>query len=56
MSAQREPLSEKIVEDILASILDLTDDSGRLLSPPFRVLQSREVGVFLVFYYVLIAE
>lgn len=32
------------VDDILCGILELTDKSGRLLSPPFRVLQPKEVG------------
>lgn len=32
-----------IVEDILCGLLELTDSTGRLISPPFRVLQSKEV-------------
>ncbi|CAJ0961485.1 unnamed protein product, partial [Mesorhabditis belari] len=36
-------IDHDVVEDILTSILDLNDmETGRILSPPFRVLQSRE--------------
>lgn len=38
------------LEDIIASTLELTDDTGRLLSPPFRVLVSEEVTYGLKFY------
>lgn len=37
-----------IVEDILCGLLELTDSTGRLISPPFRVLQSKEE--FPVYY------
>lgn len=31
------------LEAVMASILDLTDNRGRLICPPFRVLESKEV-------------
>ncbi|PIO62206.1 Bromodomain protein [Teladorsagia circumcincta] len=37
-----------MVEDILCALLELTDSTGRLISPPFRVLQSKEE--FPVYY------
>ncbi|KAK6057999.1 Bromodomain protein [Cooperia oncophora] len=38
----------EMVEDILCALLELTDSTGRLISPPFRVLQSKEE--FPVYY------
>uniref|UniRef100_A0A914WAV1 Protein polybromo-1 n=1 Tax=Plectus sambesii TaxID=2011161 RepID=A0A914WAV1_9BILA len=40
--AGNDPVDSSVLEDLLASILELTDDTGRLLSPPFRVLMSPE--------------
>ncbi|WKX90196.1 hypothetical protein Q1695_009217 [Nippostrongylus brasiliensis] len=37
-----------MVEDLLCGLLELTDSTGRLISPPFRVLQSKEE--FPVYY------
>lgn len=36
------------LEAVMASLLDLSDNQGRLLCPPFRVLESKEV-----FFYIL---
>lgn len=33
-----------LLEEIIVCTLELTDETGRLLSPPFRVLFSQEVG------------
>ncbi|EYC16997.1 hypothetical protein Y032_0032g2608 [Ancylostoma ceylanicum] len=37
-----------MIEDILCGLLELTDSTGRLICPPFRVLQSKEE--FPVYY------
>ncbi|VDM60949.1 unnamed protein product [Angiostrongylus costaricensis] len=47
-SASSDELDNEMVEDILCGILELTDSTGRLISPPFRVLQSKEE--FPVYY------
>ncbi|CAD6186179.1 unnamed protein product [Caenorhabditis auriculariae] len=41
-TASPEDLDLYMIEDILCGILEFTDSTGRLLCPPFRVLQSKE--------------
>ncbi|VDK53710.1 unnamed protein product [Cylicostephanus goldi] len=43
-----EEVDSDMVEDILCGLLELTDSTGRLICPPFRVLQSKEE--FPVYY------
>ncbi|KAJ1355467.1 Protein polybromo-1 [Parelaphostrongylus tenuis] len=41
-SVSADEVESVMVEDILCGLLELTDSTGRLISPPFRVLQSKE--------------
>lgn len=46
ISSGGDRIDNTLLEDIIVTVLDLTDETGRLLSPPFRVLSPREVIVF----------
>ncbi|KAK6728994.1 hypothetical protein RB195_006197 [Necator americanus] len=47
-SGYADEVDTDMVEDILCGLLELTDSTGRLICPPFRVLQSKEE--FPVYY------
>uniref|UniRef100_A0A915PSR4 Protein polybromo-1 n=1 Tax=Setaria digitata TaxID=48799 RepID=A0A915PSR4_9BILA len=42
IETKRDVVSVDLLEEIIVCTLELTDETGRLLSPPFRVLLSRE--------------
>ncbi|VDO25165.1 unnamed protein product [Brugia timori] len=42
VEAKRDVVSVDLLEEIIVCTLELTDETGRLLSPPFRVLLSQE--------------
>uniref|UniRef100_A0A158Q8R4 Bromo domain-containing protein n=1 Tax=Elaeophora elaphi TaxID=1147741 RepID=A0A158Q8R4_9BILA len=42
IEAKRDVVSVDLLEEIIACTLELTDETGRLLSPPFRVLLPQE--------------
>lgn len=37
-------MDQSVLEDLLAAVVKLTDDTGRLLSPPFRLLPRKDVS------------